>query len=549
MKKHEIEHIHSLTTRYNGFRELYKEWIKSDTIEEFKARWEVLCTSYNLESNKWIQELYDQRFHLAKAFFVVQYDKAFECRRAAEEDEDFKTINSRAVLYFVNPIEAKAGARYTIKMFEIFQKEWIEATNNLTHETLNKSPEVFKYKVSDRGTYLVRSMLSDCYLSCCFYMSWLLLMWYNGGYLTIRGSLFSGLAGRIMNNEGFWDDEGDLEVVSHIVVDIACTCKMYQNPMEGQSGTNNSMVYCCDWSMDPIMAMNVVTGCGDVGDQFGMLARVSHELGARNPQAVKTALLVASTLGAVEVIIAITTLLCSRSVLGYAFGNEEELVNYVKDITLLLCFTMFTDSIQAILQGSVFYLNSVKMHHESLLKALPRDNVCFNVNNVAVKECGEGSGAHWWQRVEKVVVGRRRYDGGRDVHNETELNALTIWCVHENFSKATEQAKDSSSEIKKLNNMLVKQFEEQNIRKKATESQNTLPHSNVVTSQVDLIPQISVRDPEVPNTNKGRPKVAIRNKNPLEEPKKRTSYYGKKGHYIIGCPKNKADDVTLENQG
>ncbi|GJU97266.1 retrotransposon protein, putative, ty1-copia subclass [Tanacetum coccineum] len=27
------------------------------------------------------------------------------------------------------------------------------------------------------------------------------------------------------------------------------------------------------------------------------------------------------------------------------------------------------------------------------------------------RECGEGSGVHWWRRVEKVVVGRRRYGG------------------------------------------------------------------------------------------------------------------------------------------
>lgn len=81
--------------------------------------------------------------------------------------------------------------------------------------------------------------------------------------------------------------------------------------------------------------------------------RVSNELGAGNPEAAKTAILAASALGAVEVIIAITTLFCSRAVLGYAFGNEKELVDYVKDITLLLCFTLFADTIQAILSGSL----------------------------------------------------------------------------------------------------------------------------------------------------------------------------------------------------
>ncbi|KAJ0893695.1 putative multi antimicrobial extrusion protein [Helianthus annuus] len=79
--------------------------------------------------------------------------------------------------------------------------------------------------------------------------------------------------------------------------------------------------------------------------------RISNELGAGNPQAAKTALLAATGLGAVEVIIAITTLLCSRSFLGYAFGSEQELVDYVKDITLLLCFTLFADTIQVILSG------------------------------------------------------------------------------------------------------------------------------------------------------------------------------------------------------
>nr|GEY46153.1 hypothetical protein [Tanacetum cinerariifolium] len=35
----------------------------------------------------------------------------------------------------------------------------------------------------------------------------------------------------------------------------------------------------------------------------------------------------------------------------------------------------------------------------------------YDVVMVVVGECGEGSGVHWWRRVEKLVVGRRRYDG------------------------------------------------------------------------------------------------------------------------------------------
>nr|GFA00797.1 hypothetical protein [Tanacetum cinerariifolium] len=79
--------------------------------------------------------------------FVIQYDKAVNSRRAAEEDEDFKTMNSRVILSSVHPIEAKAGKCYTRKIFEKFKKEWKEATNNLSHSTLSKSLEHVTYSV------------------------------------------------------------------------------------------------------------------------------------------------------------------------------------------------------------------------------------------------------------------------------------------------------------------------------------------------------------------------------------------------------------------
>nr|GEW68209.1 hypothetical protein [Tanacetum cinerariifolium] len=79
--------------------------------------------------------------------FVIQYDKAVEARRAAEEDEDFKTMNSMLVLSSIHSIEAKACASYTRKMFEAFKKELVEATNNLTRETLSKNCDEIKYRV------------------------------------------------------------------------------------------------------------------------------------------------------------------------------------------------------------------------------------------------------------------------------------------------------------------------------------------------------------------------------------------------------------------
>ncbi|KAK2976497.1 hypothetical protein RJ640_001042 [Escallonia rubra] len=72
--------------------------------------------------------------------------RQFYNRRYTEEDEDFKTMNSRAVLSFDHPIEATAGECYTCSLFEIFKKEW-NASVSCLHITLNKEPDVTTYRV------------------------------------------------------------------------------------------------------------------------------------------------------------------------------------------------------------------------------------------------------------------------------------------------------------------------------------------------------------------------------------------------------------------
>ncbi|KAJ9550561.1 hypothetical protein OSB04_014606 [Centaurea solstitialis] len=181
IRKHELEHLRSFIARYDDFEATYRKWVKSDTIEEFESQWEVVCHKYNLQSSEWMTNMYNQRKFWVKAFlkdvfltgmttsrrsesihsifdgyvnsrtmlneFVIQYDGAVDCRRAAEEDEDFKTMNSMPILSSVHPIEAKAGKFYTRKIFELLKKEWNETANNLTHETLSKSTEESSYRV------------------------------------------------------------------------------------------------------------------------------------------------------------------------------------------------------------------------------------------------------------------------------------------------------------------------------------------------------------------------------------------------------------------
>lgn len=79
--------------------------------------------------------------------------------------------------------------------------------------------------------------------------------------------------------------------------------------------------------------------------------RVSNELGAGNPRAAQVAVWAAILLAIGELIIATATLLGCRNILGYAFSNEKDIVNYLKELNPLLCLLLVMDSIQAVLSG------------------------------------------------------------------------------------------------------------------------------------------------------------------------------------------------------
>ncbi|CAA2978820.1 DETOXIFICATION 14-like [Olea europaea subsp. europaea] len=79
--------------------------------------------------------------------------------------------------------------------------------------------------------------------------------------------------------------------------------------------------------------------------------RVSNELGAGKPGAARVAVLAVLVLSVSEFVIASTIIFFCRYILGYAFSNEMDVVNYVKDMTPFFCVSIIMDSLQAVLSG------------------------------------------------------------------------------------------------------------------------------------------------------------------------------------------------------
>ncbi|CAI9281388.1 unnamed protein product [Lactuca saligna] len=110
-----------------------------------------------------------------------------------------------------------------------------------------------------------------------------------------------------------------------------------------------------------------------------------------------------------------------------------------------------------------------------------------------------------------------------------------------------EQARDSPSEIQKVNTLLISLLDDQTNQKKSMSLENASQGSCMGVSQIDMTPQLSVRDPLCPTTTKGRPKIASRIRSSLEAPKKRTcSYCQGLDHYATSCSKRKTDESLEE---
>ncbi|CAN4116824.1 unnamed protein product [Withania somnifera] len=83
----------------------------------------------------------------------------------------------------------------------------------------------------------------------------------------------------------------------------------------------------------------------------GASTRVSNELGAGNHEAAKMAVRAALTISMTDAVISSSVLFCCRHIVGYAFSNEKEVVDYLSDMTPFLCVLIVSDCIQAVLSG------------------------------------------------------------------------------------------------------------------------------------------------------------------------------------------------------
>ncbi|KAL8486311.1 hypothetical protein ACS0TY_023133 [Phlomoides rotata] len=154
----EQENLGALFSMDAKFKCEYEACTRSQVASEFDSSWNKLMDKYNLRENPWFKEMYRTRkswvsLYLKGTFFagipidgtlksyfgtlltprtplsefVVRYEKGLEQRRDEERKEDFNSFNLQAVLHTKDPIEEQCRRLYTITMFKVFQKEFLES--------------------------------------------------------------------------------------------------------------------------------------------------------------------------------------------------------------------------------------------------------------------------------------------------------------------------------------------------------------------------------------------------------------------------------------
>ncbi|KAH0466477.1 hypothetical protein IEQ34_003715 [Dendrobium chrysotoxum] len=79
--------------------------------------------------------------------------------------------------------------------------------------------------------------------------------------------------------------------------------------------------------------------------------RISNELGAGNPEGAHLAFRVAISVTIMEALVVSVTIFGLRRVIGYAYSNEDEVVDYVRELVPLVSISVITDSCQGVLSG------------------------------------------------------------------------------------------------------------------------------------------------------------------------------------------------------
>ncbi|KAG2294017.1 hypothetical protein Bca52824_040686 [Brassica carinata] len=120
-----------------------------------------------------------------------------------------------------------------------------------------------------------------------------------------------------------------------------------------QYGIPSAAMVCLEWWLFELLVLwsGLLPNPKLETSVLSICTRVSNNLGAGNPQVARLSVFSGLCLWLVESIFFTTLLFTCKNIIGCAFSNSKEVVDYVADLAPLLCLSFILDGFTAILNG------------------------------------------------------------------------------------------------------------------------------------------------------------------------------------------------------
>ncbi|XP_076927187.1 protein FAR1-RELATED SEQUENCE 5-like [Bidens hawaiensis] len=138
-------------------------WTDAISQSEFETQWELIMKEYDLETNKWLCDMFEMRYDWIPAYYMDEplsveffshFDHCMEIQRHNGRKNDHDTRYTHPDPVSETPFEKEAELMYTKAIFNDFQDEMYHIRSGVACLNLAEEEDFVKFSVFDFNSYV-----------------------------------------------------------------------------------------------------------------------------------------------------------------------------------------------------------------------------------------------------------------------------------------------------------------------------------------------------------------------------------------------------------
>ncbi|XP_076952070.1 protein FAR1-RELATED SEQUENCE 5-like [Bidens hawaiensis] len=131
-------------------------WTDSISQFEFETKWQLIMKEFDLESNKWLTDIFYMRYDWIPAYYRDEphFDHRMEIQRLNNRKNDHDTRYTHPELVSESPIEQEVELMYTRAIFNDFQDEMYHIRSGVASLKSTEEGDYLKFSIFDFNAYV-----------------------------------------------------------------------------------------------------------------------------------------------------------------------------------------------------------------------------------------------------------------------------------------------------------------------------------------------------------------------------------------------------------